>query len=147
MRAALADVPRMLCSGGEEGAAMKKGLDHYIPHAVAALILGAVAFVVILSVITYRPEPNTYNRTGILASESCAPVVERYGLDRMNEHQKVRDVADGILAAGARIVYVVCDPSSHDLALIGLRNHRGKDLTWQVRDGLLALSSLVGTGR
>jgi hypothetical protein len=126
---------------------MEKGLDHYIPHAVAVLILGAVAFVVILSVISYRPEPNTHSRTGILASESCAPVVERYGLDRMNENQKARNVADGVLATGARIVYVVCDSSSHDLALIGLRNHRGQDLTWQVRDGLLALSSLVGTGR
>jgi hypothetical protein len=81
---------------------MEKGLDHYIPHAVAVLILGAVAFVVILSVISYRPEPNTHSRTGILASESCAPVVERYGLDRMNENQKARNVALSSLVGTGR---------------------------------------------
>jgi hypothetical protein len=71
-----------------------------------------------------------------------APAI--YGLDQMNEHQKV---ADGPLATGARITYVVCGPYSHDLAILGLRGHGSRDLTWRVQDGLLALASLVSTGR
>ncbi len=121
----------------------------YIPLAVAALLLIPVAFIVLLSLgSSSEPSSRIEGRTGISVSKFCAPgIVERYGLDRMNENQKASDLADGLLATGARITYVVCDPYSHDLAVIGLRGHGNRDLMWRVQDGVLALSSLVSTGR
>ncbi len=53
--------------------------------------------------------PTPHSRTGILASESCAPVVERYGLDRMNDkawQQVVEYGWEGLVAKDPASRYV-----------------------------------------